>query len=125
MNITFLDESTGTGSVISSTNIVFPSRISGPPSNLQINSISTGSKKLLVTTPYVFEISTLVGETVSINQNSHIGLIIVFPDEYREIWSRLNQNPEIILTIGSHSYTEEAYMINGTLIAEYDTIAAL
>lgn len=125
MDVTFIDESTGTGSVIASTNVHFPSRISGPPSNLQMNSISTASTKLLVSTDYTFSISTVVGETVSINANSHIGLILIFPSEYKEIWYRLNENPDVTLTLGSDDYTSEAHLINGTIIVEYNTLAAV
>ena len=83
INVTFVDDSTGSGSVVASKETWFPSAISGPPLNIQINSIATGSQKLLVSTSYTFSISTVDTDTLKINPQSHIGLIIVFPREYK------------------------------------------
>lgn len=57
----FLDSSTGTGSVLSSGSVSFPLSISPPPGNLQINTIVTASNKLLVSNLYTFTLSTVTG----------------------------------------------------------------
>ena len=125
INVTFVDDSTGSGSVVASKNTSFASAISGPPLNIQINSIATSSQKLLVSTAYTISMSTVDGSTLKINPQSHLGLIIVFPTEYKEIWHRVSTSPEVTLTLGSVVYTASAHLINGTMIVEYRTTAAV
>lgn len=84
--VTFLDTSTGEGSVISSGVVKTPYRISPTPTNIQFNNIIVGSTKLFVKTNYTFEISTVNNEDIHINSDSRIGVLIVFPDEYKAIW---------------------------------------
>lgn len=60
--VSFLDRSTGTGSILASGNVNFPIAISSPPANLQINKIQTLSPKLLVRNAYTFNLTTVTGE---------------------------------------------------------------
>lgn len=60
--VSFLDKSTGTGSILASGNVSFPIAISPPPANLQINKILTASPKLLVRNAYTFNLTTVTGE---------------------------------------------------------------
>lgn len=59
--VSFLDSSTGSGNVLSSGSVSFPSSVSTPPANLQINKISTASHKLLVNNLYSFNLTTVTG----------------------------------------------------------------
>lgn len=78
--VSFLDSSTGSGNVLSSGSVSFPSSVSSPPSNLQINKIQTASHKLLVSNLYSFNLTTVTGEEISVNSLSKIGLIVNFPN---------------------------------------------
>ena len=84
--ITFLDKSTGSGSVVASGTVSIPYSISPTPINIQFDSISIDNTKYFVRTNYTFEISTVNDDDIHINADSRIGVIISFPNEYREIW---------------------------------------
>lgn len=60
--VSYLDKSTGTGSILASGSVSFPVAISPPPANLQINKILTASPKLLVRNLYTFNLTTVTGE---------------------------------------------------------------
>lgn len=60
--VSFLDSSTGSGTVLTSGPVSFPLSVSSPPSNLQINKILTASSKLLVRNLYTFNLTTVAGD---------------------------------------------------------------
>ena len=84
--MTFLDTSTGEGSVVSTGTVRVPSRTSPTPTNIQFNKITVGSTKFFVRTNYTFEISTVNNDNIHLIADSWMGVLIVFPDEYKAIW---------------------------------------
>lgn len=53
-DVTFIDSTTGTGSVVSTGSVSTPYRISPTPINIQFNNITVDSTKLFVSTNYTF-----------------------------------------------------------------------
>ena len=78
--ITFIDSTTGTGSVVTTGSISTPYRISPTPINIQFNNISVESSKFFVATNYSLDISTVNDDDIHINAYSIIGFIITLPD---------------------------------------------
>ena len=118
--ITFLDRSTGSGSVVASGDVSVPYRISPTPINIQFNNISVDSTKYFVKTNYTLEISTVNNDDIHINADSRIGVIILFPNEYREIWETIKMPTNIKITFGSTTYEDSPETVNGTLIARFN-----
>jgi hypothetical protein len=127
--ISYLDTSTGAGTVLSSGSVSFPLSISSPPSNLQINKIQTASPKLLVRNLYTFNLTTVAGDELSINSLSQIAFILNLPKEYKMIWNRIETMPTITLVFtdaasSSVTYSAIAVGVNGTLVANYTITSA-
>ena len=78
-DITFIDSTTGTGSVVTTGSISTPYRISPTPINIQFNSITVDSTKFFVVTNYSLDISTVNSDDIHINSDSRIGVLIKFP----------------------------------------------
>ena len=103
-DITFLDSSTGTGSVVSTGQVSTPYRISPTPLNIQFNDITVASQKFFVLNRYQFSMETVNGEDIQINGDSRIGILITFPDEYKKIWETIDKPSKVYITFGSTDY---------------------
>lgn len=79
-SITFIDSTTGTGSVVTTGSISTPYRISPTPMNIQFNNISVDSSKFFVVTNYFLDISTVNDAEIHINSDSRVGVLIKFPE---------------------------------------------
>ena len=102
--VTFLDSSTGTGSVVSSGKVTTPYRISPTPINIQFNNITVESQKFFVFNKYTFDMETTNGENIEINGDSRIGILITFPAEYNVIWDTIDKPSKVYITFGSTEY---------------------
>ena len=94
LNITFLDTSTSSGLVVQTGVARLSSTVSSPPSNLQINTIVPSSLKFLHRADYAISLqvasaSSTVPTPILINPDSVIGLMISFPQGYRQIWDKI------------------------------------
>lgn len=118
-DITFLDSSTGTGSVVSTGQVSTPYRISPTPLNIQFNDITVASQKFFVLNRYQFSMETVNGEDIQINGDSRIGILITFPDEYKKIWETIDKPSKVYITFGSTDYEDVPEMVLGSLIVKF------
>ena len=96
-----------------------PYRISPTPTNIQFTNIAVGSTKFFVKTNYTFEISTVNSDDIHINADSRMGVLILFPDEYKAIWETIDQPNRVYVTFGSDTYSDKPEMINGSMIVKF------
>ena len=118
-DITFLDSSTGTGSVVSTGQVSTPYRISPTPLNIQFNKITVASQKFFVLNRYRFEMETVNADSIHINGDSRIGVLITFPDEYKAIWDTINKPGKVYITLGTTDYEDVPEMVLGSLIVKF------
>ena len=123
--IIFLDKSTGSGTVVASGTASVPYRSSQTPINIQFDNILVGSTKYFVKTNYTLEISTVNNDNIHINAGSFMGLIILFPNEYREIWETIDMPSSIKVTFGSTEYENEPETVNGSLIVKFNVTSEI
>lgn len=79
-NFTFMNlSSDNTGLITASISRPLPYKVSTPPLNLQIQSLQIDNSKLGVLANYTFAISTISGGKIVINNQSNIGVKLLFP----------------------------------------------
>jgi hypothetical protein len=79
--------------------------VSNPPADMQIGGITLSNNKYYVASQYTFTLGTVSGATLTITQNSSIGIIVHFPKEYGLIWSQIAVPLAVNLNIGANTYT--------------------
>ena len=75
--------------MVSYATVNVPSRISDPPSNIQLNEINLSSNKFMVRADYQIKASTSDGSDINLNRQTKIAAIISFPSEYNAVLNRI------------------------------------
>lgn len=78
--------------------------VSNPPLDMQIGAIQLSNSKYFVVSSYTFTLGTVNGVTLTITQNSSIGLLVRFPKEYAAVWNQITVPSMVNLTIGATTY---------------------
>ena len=78
--------------------------VSNPPLDMQIGAILLSNKKYFVVSTYTFTLGTVNGVTLTLSQNSSVGVLVSFPTEYAGIWNQIAVPTTVNLTIGATTY---------------------
>lgn len=79
--------------------------VSDAPTNLQISSIVLSDVRFFVNSLHTFTVTSVQNANIAIVKSSNLGVVVKFPEEYREIWQQITPPTFLNLTINGVTYT--------------------
>jgi hypothetical protein len=104
-SFTFINTTSSTPTSVLQFTLPISSTVSNPPLNMQISNISLSNNKYFVQSSYTFSLTSVNSASLTIANQSLLGLSITFPQEYSYIWTQISTPSQLNLTINGVTYS--------------------